>query len=137
MKKIAIVAHDKMKPVLVRFLRERENWLWGRTLVATGLTADFVEQEQFKVTVEHLSAGKEGGYRELKSLVDNGEIELALFFRDPEIVQDYEQDVIAFAKSCNRENIPLATNPATAELVILGLIKKETAERIRDKQSGL
>ncbi len=136
MKKIAVVAQDRMKPLLVSFLRERENWLWGRTLVATGLTADFVEQEHFKVSIEHLSAGKEGGYRELKQLVEAGEIDMAFFFRDPEIVQDYEQDVIEFLRSCNRKNIPLATNPATAELIILGLIKMESAERIRDKQSG-
>lgn len=135
-KKIAVVAQDRMKPVLVSFLRERQDWLWGRTLVATGLTADFVEQEHFKVKIEHLSAGKEGGYRELKDMVDAGEIDMAFFFRDPEIVQEYEQDVTDFLRSCNRQNIPLATNPASAELVILGLIKKENAARIRDKQSG-
>lgn len=136
MKKIAIVAHDRMKPLLVRFLREREDWLWGRTLVATGLTAEFVEQEHFKASVEHLKAGKEGGYIQLMQKVEAGEIGMCFFFRDPEIVQDYENDVVQFIRACNRMNIPLATNPATAELVMLGAIKKETADRIREKNQG-
>lgn len=135
MKKIAIIAHDRMKPVLVGFLKEREDWLWGRKLVATGLTADFVEQEDFKVVVEHLSEGKKGGYRELTNQVNDGEISLVFFFRDPEITQEYENDVIDFLKACNRKNIPLATNPATAELIILGLIRQESAQRIREKNA--
>ncbi len=59
MKKIVVVAHDSMKPVLVDFLEDKKDWFWGRKLVATGLTADFVEN----INVEHLSAGKHGGYR--------------------------------------------------------------------------
>lgn len=133
MKKIILIAHNKMKPVLVQFLKEKKDWLWGRQLVATGLTAEFVEQEEFPVPVEHVSAGKEGGYRELTEIVDNNGAEVVFFFRDPEISQDYEDEVIAFIRSCNRQNIPLATNPATAELLILGLIKMESAQRIRDK----
>ena len=44
---IVIVAHDSMKPALVSFLQERQDWLWGRTLVATGLTADFIQDTEF------------------------------------------------------------------------------------------
>jgi len=133
MPRIAIVAHNMMKPKLVSFLKEREDWLWGRELVATGLTADFLEKEELKVPVEHLKAGKEGGYRQLTDLVKQDEISLALFFRDPEIVQDYEKEVSDFVRECNRQNVPLATNPASAELLILGLIRKESSEKQRGR----
>jgi len=54
---------------------------------------------------------------------------MALFFRDPEIVQDYEADVVEFVKTCIRQNIPLASNPASAELLIVGLIRMEASKK--------
>ncbi|MDG1262037.1 MAG: methylglyoxal synthase [Flavobacteriales bacterium] len=132
-KSIAVIAHNKMKPVLTSFLKEREEWVWGKKLLATGLTADFVEQGGVKVNVEHLNPGKEGGYSQLRSAVEMDQVEMVLFFRDPEIEQDYEDEIVAFVKACNRKNIPLATNPASAELLILGLIKKEAAEKVRNR----
>lgn len=134
--RIAFIAHDRMKPVLAAFLKEREAWLWGRNLLATGLTADFVEQGGINVKVEHLSPGKSGGYAELKDRVESGTVSMVIFFRDPEIVQDYEHEVVALLRECNRRNIPLATNPATAELIILGMIKLEMGEKARSRNAG-
>lgn len=134
---IAVIAHDRMKPALVAFLKERESWLWGRRLLATGLTADFVEQGGMKVSIDHLSPGKAGGYAELRQRAEAGEIGMVLFFRDAEIVQDYEHDVAEFVKACNRNNIPLATNPASAELMILGMIKLEMGEKGRSKSANV
>jgi methylglyoxal synthase len=127
-KKIGIIAHDKMKPALVEFLKERQQWLWGRAFVSTGLTADFVQHEM-ELLVEHLQPGRDGGFRELTSLVESGQIEMVIFFRDPEITQDYEADIIALVKACIKENIPLASNPASAELLIVGMIRMEAAKR--------
>ncbi len=126
--KIAIIAHDSMKPRLVEFLKEREQWLWDRSFVATGLTADFVEQGG-NLKVNHLQPGREGGYRQLTEMASNGELSMVLFFRDPEIVQDYESDVVDFVKTCIRQNIPLASNPASAELLIVGLIRMEASKK--------
>jgi methylglyoxal synthase len=126
--RIALVAHDKMKPRLVEFLKEREQWLWGRKFVATGMTADFIEQG-VKLEIEHLHPGREGGFVELTSMAQRGELSLVLFFRDPEIVQEYESEVIEFVKNCIRENVPLASNPASAELLIVGLIKMEASRK--------
>ncbi|MBX7052086.1 MAG: methylglyoxal synthase [Flavobacteriales bacterium] len=128
-KKICVIAHDKMKPALVSFLKEREDWLWGRKLIATGMTAEFMEHEDIKVEVEHVHPGREGGFRELTEKVNQGEIGLVLFFRDPEIVQDYEADIIALVKACIKQNIPLASNPASAELLIIGMIRMEASRK--------
>ncbi len=129
MSKICIIAHDKMKPKLVEFLKEKQDWLWGKELIATGLTADFVEHQDFKLPVEHVSPGREGGFKQLREKVSGGEINMVLFFRDPEIVQDYEDDIVQFVKTCIRENIPLASNPASAELLIVGMIRMEASHR--------
>lgn len=127
MKKICAIAHDKMKPALVSFLKERQDWLWGRKLISTGLTAEFIQHEDLKVDVEHVHPGREGGFKELTEKVNNGEISLVIFFRDPEIVQDYEADVLQLVKACIKQNIPLASNPASAELLIVGMIKMEVS----------
>jgi methylglyoxal synthase len=134
---IVIVAHDNKKLELVKFLQEKEDWLWGRTLVATGLTADFVEEKDFKVPVEHLSAGRDGGYVELAELVRSGKVKMVLFFRDPELLQDYAEEVNEFVKTCNRQNIPLATNASTAELIILGMIRLEAIAQIKSRATEL
>lgn len=132
-KNIAVVAHNKMKPALAAFLQERKDWLWGRKIIATGLTADALVSAAIDLDLMHLSEGKSGGYLELKKMVEDGEIAMVLYFRDSDLSQDYEDEVSAFINACNRQNIPLATNPASAELLILGLIKKETAELIKSR----
>jgi len=128
-KKICVIAHDKMKPALVAFLKEREQWLWGRKLVATGLTAEFMEHEALRVELEHVHPGREGGYRELAEMVNTDKIGMVIFFRDPEIVQEYHEDVVTLVKACIKQNIPLASNPASAELLIIGMIRMEASKK--------
>jgi methylglyoxal synthase len=128
-KRICVIAHDTMKPTLVSFLKEREQWLWNRKFVATGLTAEFMEQESMQLQVEHVNPGRSGGFKELETMVNRDEIAMVLFFRDPEIVQDYEADVVALVKACIKQNIPLASNPASAELLIIGMIRMEAGRK--------
>ncbi|MFM9006620.1 MAG: methylglyoxal synthase [Flavobacteriales bacterium] len=129
MSKICVIAHDRMKPDLVRFLHERSEWMWGRKFLATGLTAEFLHQQQPDLDIEDLPAGREGGFIELTRRIQQGEISLVIFFRDPEIVQDYEAEIVAFVKECIRKNIPLASNRASAELLIVGMIRMEASRK--------
>ena len=122
--KIAVIAHDKMKPVLFNFLKERSAWLWGKEVVATGRTAESLEHPDIKVEVIHLKKGESGGYVEITDMIVRKEISLVLFFRDPEIKQSYHADIQALLDACDSHLVPLATNPAAAELLILGQIKK-------------
>ncbi len=126
MKNIAILAHDKMKTKMVKFLKERETWIPGVNLLATGRTAEFVEKEGIKV--EHLSQGEYGGYNQIIEKINTKEIDIVIFFRDP-VVNDHHEDIKNLMFACNKSNIPFATNYASAELLILGLIKKEASSR--------
>ena len=128
-KNIVIIAHDRKKADLVRFLKERENWLWGRTLIATGRTAEFCEKENFKVPIRHLSPGVSGGYVEITRMIEDGEVGMVLFFRDHKVTQKHHEDIRRLLEACNVNNIPLATNEASAELLIIGLIRKELAAK--------
>lgn len=128
-KKICVIAHDKMKPELISFLKERADWLWGRKLIATGQTARLVSNEGMKVDVEAVRRGRNGGFKDLTDRVNKGEISVVIFFRDPEIEQEQEQDIIALTRACIKNNLPLASNPASAELLIVGLIRMEAAKK--------
>jgi methylglyoxal synthase len=88
-----------------------------------------MEQESMQLQVEHVNPGRSGGFIELEAMVNRNEIAMVLFFRDPEIVQDYEADVVSLVKSCIKQNIPLASNPASAELLIIGMIRMEAGRK--------
>jgi methylglyoxal synthase len=126
---IVVMAHDKKKPELLEFLKEREEWLWGRTLIATGRSAEFLEQGNFKIPLKHLSPGKSGGYQQITEMIRSGEVDLVIFLRDHEVKQQHHEDIRHLLESCNVQNIPLATNVASAELLIIGLIRKEAAAK--------
>lgn len=129
MTNIVVIAHDAKKPELVKFLNERHDWLRGVNLLATGRTAEFIESQG--ITCKHLSPGKSGGYIQITEMIGKGEIDIVIFLRDHVVVQQHHDDIRNLLETCNTRNIPLATNYATAELVILGLIKKEASQRLK------
>lgn len=129
MKKIAVIAHDRLKPVLCDFLKSRKDWLWGKSLVATGRTAEALEQSQPGLDILHVNKGESGGYVEITRMIENGEISFVIFLRDPSVKQTHHQDIQDLLDACDNHNVPIATNTLAAELIILGFIKKETSRR--------
>ena len=127
MKNIVIIAHDAKKQELVKFLSERLEWLRGVNLIATGRTAEFVESQG--IPCKHMSPGQSGGYTQITDMIEKSEVDIVIFLRDSKLVQKHHEDIRKLLETCNINNIPLATNYATAELVIIGLIKKEAIER--------
>lgn len=131
MKNIVVIAHDAKKSDLVDFLKDRLDWIQGVNLLATGRTAEFVEEQG--IAVKHLSPGTSGGYIQITEMIGRGEVDIVIFLRDPKLVQPHHEDIRKLLETCNVHNIPLATNYASAELLILGLIKKEASERLKNK----
>jgi len=132
-KNIVVMAHNKKKPDLLKFLQEREEWLYGRTLIATGRSAEFLESANFKIPVRHLSPGKSGGYQEITQMVAEGGVDMVIFLRDHEVTQQHHEDIRLLLETCNVENVPLATNLASAELLIIGLIRKEASMKSKGR----
>ncbi len=133
MKNIVIIAHDVKKPEMVQFLNDRRDWITGVNLIATGRTAEYVESQGIKV--EHFSPGESGGYLEITDRIKQKEIDIVIFLRDPLIKQGHHEDIQLLLEACNMYNIPLATNYASAELMILGHIKKEDYERRKSMEN--
>lgn len=132
MKNIAVIAHDAKKPELVKFLKEHEDWLPGVHLLATGRTAEFLESQG--IVCKHLSPGQYGGYNQICDLIEKGEVDIVIFLRDHKVIQQHHEDIRRLLEICNIKNIPLATNYASAELLIVGLIRLEAIARQQRNQ---
>ena len=117
--KIAIIAHDGKKADMVAFLLENKPYLNQVELVATGTTGKHVENAGLKV--ERLLSGPLGGDAQIAAKVAEGEIGAVIFFRDPLDKHPHEPDVLMLLRLCDVHNVPLATNPASAKLLIQGL----------------
>lgn len=126
---IVVIAHNRKKPALMEFLLEREQWLMDRTIVATGKTAEFIEQSDSKLKIKHLSQGRSGGYNEITELIEKGKVKLVFFFHDPEVDYAYHPDIRTLMDACVEGNIPIALNGSSAELLIIGLIRMELAKK--------
>ncbi len=114
--KIAIIAHDGKKADMVTFLLDHKTLLQHVQLVATGTTGGYVEGAGLKVT--KLLSGPLGGDAQIAALAATGEVGMVIFFRDPLDKHPHEPDVQMLMRICDVHNIPLATNPASAKLML-------------------
>ncbi|HPP18250.1 MAG TPA: methylglyoxal synthase, partial [Fervidobacterium sp.] len=64
-----------------------------------------------------------GGDMQIGAMIVNGKIDFVLFLRDPLTAQPHEPDVSALLRVCDVHNVPLATNLATAEALVLEIEK--------------
>ena len=120
--KIALVAHDEKKDEMVNFSIAYEPIFSKHTLFATGTTGKRI-MEETNLSIERFMSGPLGGDQQIGAMVATGEMDLIIFFRDPLTAQPHEPDVSALLRLCDVYGIPLATNIATAELLIRSVEK--------------
>ncbi|GFZ84527.1 methylglyoxal synthase [Aquaticitalea lipolytica] len=118
---IALIAHDGKKAEMVQFLNEHREILHQKeiTLVSTGTTGKKVKKAGFEVL--RLLSGPLGGDAQIAARVAEGKCNMVLFFRDPLEKHPHEPDVLMLMRLCDVHDVPLATNPATAALLMKGL----------------
>ena len=117
---IGLVAHDSKKKLMQNFCIAYRGILSKNNLFATGTTGRLVE-EATNLTVHKYLSGHLGGCQQLGAQIEHNEIDLVIFLRDPLSVKFNEPDVNNIVRLCDAHNIPLATNLATAELLIKSL----------------
>lgn len=117
---IALIAHDKKKELMVQFCIAYCGILSKHFLCATGTTGKLVA-EATGLDVKRFLSGPQGGDQQIGARIAYNEIDLVLFFRDPLTAQPHEPDVQALLRLCDVHNIPVATNVATAEVLVRGL----------------
>lgn len=121
---IALIAHDGKKVDLVSFVLQNKSLLDKVKLYATGTTGGHLEKAGF--IVEKLLSGPIGGDAQIAAMVATQQLDLVIFFRDPLDKHPHEPDVQMLMRLCDVHNIPLATNPATAKLVLKSLANQKS-----------
>lgn len=114
---IALIAHDHKKDDLIEFSRRHRATLAHHELVATGTTGRRVH-EATGLPVQCVNSGPLGGDAQIASRVCEGVVEAVIFLVDPLYSHPHEPDVQGLLRICNLSNVPLATNLATAEMII-------------------
>ena len=125
---IALIAHDKKKELMVQFCIAYKGILEQHNLCATGTTGGLIS-EATGLKIHRFLSGPQGGDQQIGARIAYNEIDLVLFFRDPLTAQPHEPDVTALLRLADVHNVPLATNSATAEVLILGLDRGDFAWR--------
>lgn len=122
-KKLALIAHDQKKDDLLAFVQRHLAMLRSFELIATGTTGKMI-QEATGLPVERMLSGPMGGDQQIGARVAGGEVQGVIFLRDPLTAQPHEPDISALMRVCDVHNVPLATNLATAELLLVGLYRQ-------------
>ncbi len=117
---IGLIAHDAKKKLMQNFCIAYRGILSKHELYATGTTGRLVE-EVTNLTVHKYLAGHLGGEQQLGSEIEHNDIDMVIFLRDPQSPKPHEPDINNIFMLCDVHNIPLATNLATAELLVKAL----------------
>jgi methylglyoxal synthase len=117
---LALVAHDGKKDDLIRLAREYRSTLGRIHLIATSHTGTQLAEE-LGVEVECVRSGPEGGDMQIGARIVEGDVDAVVFLRDPLTAHPHEPDIQALMKVCDVHGVPLATNLASAEILLRSL----------------
>jgi len=123
LKRVALIAHDGKKNELVDFVKRHLAWFAERELVGTGTTGGRIEE--LGLAVERFASGPLGGDAQIAARITEGKLDAVIFFRDPMGKHPHEPDVNMLLRQCDVHNVALATNRATAELLVYAVIHDE------------
>ncbi len=117
---IALVAHDTKKELMVQFCTAYLQIFRQHHLIATGTTGKLVS-DATGLAVQRCLPGAHGGDQQIAARIACDEVDMLLFFRDPISAKPMEPNGMNLLRICDVHNIPVATNIATAEVLIHGL----------------
>jgi methylglyoxal synthase len=120
---IALIADDTKKELTAQFCIAYCGILSKHNICATGITAKYIS-EATGLKIEKLLSGEQGGEQQIASRIAYDEIDVLLYFRDTRPSSEHnEHDEIEreLLLMCDRYNVPVATNIATAEVIIMAL----------------
>ncbi len=118
---ITLMAHDKKKELMVQFCTAYKSILAKHTLSATATTGRLVA-DATGLPVTLFLSHNQGGHQQVNARIAYNEIDLVLLFTDPNGINPWEdQQLVQTIHLCDTHNVPIATNLAAAEMLILGL----------------
>ena len=122
--KVGLIAHDSKKKLMQNFCIAYRGILTRHELYATGTTGNLI-QEVSNLRIHKFLPGETGGVRQLASQIEQGNLDMIIFLRNPNPSIEEETEVNSVLRLCDMYNIPIGTNLATAELLIHALERGE------------
>ena len=118
---ITLMAHDKKKELMIQFCTAYKSILAKHNLSATATTGRMVA-EATGLPVSLFMSRNQGGHQQVDARIAYNEIDLVILFADPSETDPWEdQRIVQTMHLCDSYNVPLATNLASAEMMVLGL----------------
>ncbi len=117
---IAVIAHDGRKADLVAFATYNRDTLARFHMVATATTGRLLQQK-VGLDVDTVLSGPMGGDAQIAAMVAEGRVAAVLFFVDPLSAHPHDPDIRTLLRVCNVHDVPIATNVATANLILMSL----------------
>src|SRR5699024_1626592 len=131
---IALIAHDKKKQDIINFTIAYKHVLKKHQLFATGTTGKKIA-DGTGLAIDRFQSGPLGGDQQIGAKIAGNEMDAVIFFWDPLTAQPHKPDVTALMRLCDVHLIPLATNPAAAEIMIQALARGDFEWRQIVKQN--
>ena len=117
---VAVIAHDGKKDAVVEFVKDHRNVFTLCNLIATGTTGGRII-DATGLSVRRYLSGPLGGDAQIGALVASGEVQVVIFIVDPLTAHPHEPDVQGLIRICNVHGVPIATNLATAKMLLPAL----------------
>ncbi len=117
---IALIADDTKKELMTQFCIAYCGILSKHNLCATSTTGKYIE-EATGLHVEKLLSGTHGGEQQIMSRVSYNEIDVLLYFRSTAPDLYYQEEEHNLLRMCDIHNVPVATNIATAEILVCAI----------------
>ena len=118
---IAFLAHDKKKELMVQFCTAYKSVLMKHNLFATATTGRLIA-DNTGLPITLLLSHKQGGHHQINARIAYNEIDLVLLFTDPNTTDPWDDaQMVETIRFCDKHNVPIATNLASAEMFIMGL----------------
>jgi len=117
---IAIIANDKKKELITEFCLAYCGILSRHNICATATTGKYI-YEATKLNIERLLSGTHGGTQQIASKIAYDEVDILILLRDTSSDIEYLETEVSLVQLCDKLNVPVATNIATAEALILAL----------------
>ena len=124
---IALIAHNNRKELMVQFCTAYCGILAKHTLCATATTGQMVA-EATGLTIHRFMSFYHGGGQQIGARIAYNELDMVLCFDDPN-TKEPSPDIIYISRLCDKNNIPYASNIATAEMLVLGLARGDLVWR--------
>ncbi|MEI3245552.1 MAG: methylglyoxal synthase [Lachnospiraceae bacterium] len=129
---IGFIASNSKKSLIEDFCIAYKGILSKHQVYATGTTGRRIE-EVTNLRVHKFLAGSVGGDKQFMEMIARGDMDMVIFFYNPTMIDPKEPDVFEVTKCCDQYNVPIATNIATAESLILGLDRGDLDWRLQLK----